>query len=80
MISLSRATRKQFMVASSRAWYNGSYTMAAKLIKTLELHYTNDPVFNKCHYPGVARNGMNSSYGSWVHFPVYFKEYVTEVC
>ena len=26
------------MVATSRAWYNGSYTMAAKPIKTLELH------------------------------------------
>ena len=28
------------MVATSPAWYNGSYTMAAKPIKTLELHYT----------------------------------------
>ena len=28
------------MVATSQAWYNGSYTMAAKPIKTLELHYT----------------------------------------
>ena len=24
----------------SRAWYNGSYTMAAKPIKSLEMHYT----------------------------------------
>ena len=24
----------------SRAWYNGSYTMATKPIKSLELHYT----------------------------------------
>ena len=24
----------------SRVWYNGSYTIAAKPIKTLELHYT----------------------------------------
>ena len=40
LISFSRATRKQFMVATSRAWYNGSYTMAAQPIKTLELHYT----------------------------------------
>ena len=40
MISFIRATRKKFMVATSRAWYNGSYTMAAKPIKTLELHYT----------------------------------------
>ena len=27
------------MVAISRAWYNGSYTMAAKPIRTLKLHY-----------------------------------------
>ena len=28
------------MVAISRPWYNGSYTIAAKPIKTLEFHYT----------------------------------------
>ena len=28
------------MIAISRVWYNGSYTIAAKPIKTLELHYT----------------------------------------
>jgi len=28
------------MNAISRVWYNGSYTIAAKPIKTLELHYT----------------------------------------
>ena len=28
------------MDAISRIWYNGSYTIAAKPIKTLELHYT----------------------------------------
>ena len=28
------------MFAISRAWYNGSYIMAAKPIKSLELHYT----------------------------------------
>ena len=28
------------MFAISRAWYNGSYTMVAKPIKSLELHYT----------------------------------------
>ena len=28
------------MVAIPRAWYNGSYTMTAKPIKSLELHYT----------------------------------------
>ena len=29
-----------FMDAISRVWYNGSYTIASKPIKTLELHYT----------------------------------------
>ena len=28
------------IVAISRAWYNDSYTMASKPIKSLELHYT----------------------------------------
>ena len=28
------------MDAISRVWYNGSHTIAAKPIKTLELHYT----------------------------------------
>ena len=28
------------MVSIFRAWYNGSYTMAAKPIKSLEMHYT----------------------------------------
>ena len=28
------------MAAISQPWYNGSYTMAAKPIKSLELHYT----------------------------------------
>ena len=28
------------MDAISQVWYNGSYTIAAKPIKTLELHYT----------------------------------------
>ena len=37
------ASQKQpehsLMVAISRAWYNGSYTMATKPIKSLEMHY-----------------------------------------
>ena len=32
--------KDNLMVSISRAWYNGSYTMAAKPIKSLELHYT----------------------------------------
>ena len=34
-----------------RSWYNGSYTMMVKPMKTLELIVLSiDPVFNKCHY------------------------------
>ena len=32
--------QKTLMVAISQLWYNGSYTIAAKPIKTLESHYT----------------------------------------
>ena len=46
--ALQEQLEGNLMVAISRAWYNGSYTMAAKPIKSLELHYTmkTDPVFN----------------------------------
>ena len=37
LVSLSTNNQK---IAISRAWYNGSYTMAAKPIKSLDLHYT----------------------------------------
>ena len=33
-------TAQYAIVAISRAWYNGSYTMAAKPVKPLELHDT----------------------------------------
>ena len=38
--ALQEQAEDNLMVAISRAWYNGSYTMAAKPIKSLELHYT----------------------------------------
>ena len=38
--ALQEQPENNLMVAISRAWYNGSYTMAAKPIKSLELHYT----------------------------------------
>ena len=38
--ALHRQPEDKLMNAISRAWYNSSYTMAAKPIKTLELHYT----------------------------------------
>ena len=37
---LQELTEDNLMVSISRAWYNGSYTMVAKPIKSLELHYT----------------------------------------
>ena len=38
--SLQEQAEDNLMVAFSWTWYNGSYTMAAKPIKSLELHYT----------------------------------------
>ena len=38
--ALQEPPQDNLMVAFSRAWYNGSYTMATTPIKFLELHYT----------------------------------------
>ena len=38
--ALQEQLENNVMVSISRAWFNGSYTMAAKPIKSLELHYT----------------------------------------
>ena len=38
--ALQEQPEHSLMVAISRAWYNGSYTMAANPIKSLEMHYT----------------------------------------
>ena len=38
--ALQEQAEGNLMVAFSWAWYNGSYTMVAKPIKSLELHYT----------------------------------------
>ena len=38
--ALQEKPEENLMVATSRAWYNGSYTKAAKPIKSVELHYT----------------------------------------
>ena len=39
------------MVAISRAWYNGSYTMAAEPIRSpAGISLSNDPFFNNRHY------------------------------
>ena len=38
--ALQEQAEDNLMVAFFLAWYNGSYTIAAKPIKSLELHYT----------------------------------------
>ena len=38
--ALQEQPKDTLMVSISQAWYNGSYTVAAKSIKPLELHYT----------------------------------------
>ena len=38
--ALQEQAEDNLMVAFSLAWYNSSYTIAAKPIKSLELHYT----------------------------------------
>ena len=38
--ALQEQPEDHLMVTISRSWYNDSYTMAAKPIKSLELHYT----------------------------------------
>ena len=39
VFALQEQPEDYLMVAISRAWYNGSYTMVAKLVKSVELHY-----------------------------------------
>ena len=49
--ALQEQSEDNLMVAISRAWYNGSYTMAAMPIKFLSgIALYNDPVFNNCYY------------------------------
>ena len=38
--ALQEQLEDNLMVFISQAWYNGSFTMAAKPIKSLKLHYT----------------------------------------
>ena len=39
-VGMLRSFGRGLMDAIFRVWYNGSYTVVAKPIKTLELHYT----------------------------------------
>ena len=38
--ALQEQPEENLIIIFTRAWYNGSYTMAAEPIKSLELHYT----------------------------------------
>ena len=54
--ALQEQPEDNLMVAISPAWYNGSYTMAAKPIKSLDLiALYNDPVFNSDWYSMAAK-------------------------
>ena len=43
----------------SRVWYNGSYAIAAKPIKTLELHYTMIQLLINSDYPSIIWSEFN---------------------
>ena len=55
------------MVAISRAWYNGSYTMATEPIKSLELHYTMIQFLIKWIIQGLGGSAQTGyhSYSDW---------------
>ena len=52
--ALQEQLEDNLMVSISRAWYNGSYTMAAKPIKSLELHYRMIPFLIIGFIPDVS--------------------------
>ena len=52
--ALQEQPEENLLVAISWAWYNGSYTMATKPIKSLELHIIHDPVFVIIIYLGLT--------------------------
>ena len=61
--ALQEQLEGNLMVAVSRPWYNGSYTMAAKPIKSLELHYTMIQFLIKYKYTKKGRLKITSSLG-----------------
>ena len=79
---LQEQPENNLMVPISRAWYNGSYTMAAKPIKSMELHYTmiqfliikivpnGHPAFTASHVENCIENvltGRSSFHvGDWI--------------
>ena len=49
------------MDASSRVWYNDSYTIATKPIRTLELHYTMIQFLINVYIPRVSLRGRRAN-------------------
>ena len=79
--ALQEQAEDKLMVAISRPWYNGSYTMAAKPFKTLELHYTiiqfliNKVILSfdmiECNSP--FKIGQMKMRNGWWHTPTLYK-------
>ena len=61
--ALQEQLEENLMVSVSRAWYNGSYTMAA-INQIVGIALYNDPVFNKCYISlnSVAQNHGNKEF------------------
>ena len=66
--ALQEQLEGNLMVAISRAWYYGSCAMAAKPIKSLELHYT----MNQFLIIPVARVPKGEQFMFWVHGYSFF--------
>ena len=80
--ALQEQPEDNLIVAISRAWYNDSYTMVAKPIKSLELHYTVIQLLINIHVCGSApakASKYNKCMGTkqnWLHFVHQLKVYV----
>ena len=55
--ALQEQTKDNLMVTISQAGYKGSYTMAAKPMKSLRLY--NDPAFNNDRYMDLIRHATS---------------------
>ena len=60
IFALQEQPEGNLMVAISRAWYNGSYTMTAKPIKSMELRNTMIKLFKTLHIKSFIINDDNT--------------------
>ena len=56
--ALQEQAEDNLMVAFSWAWYNGSFSIAAKPIKSPRIALYNDPVFNNTYYSTHCNTGQ----------------------